>query len=83
MLTELITNEDSAMKKAKSRIELFKRGGEWVAYFNNIKGMPRSVITTPFKSSEPFEVVRNSIKLSNPQCNVVWWSYGRGDNVIY
>lgn len=77
------------MKRAKSRIELFKRGGEWVAYFNNIKGMPQSVISTPFKSSEPFEVVRNSIKLSNPQCNVVWWSLGvypyngHGENVTH
>ena len=83
MLTELITNKDNTMKKTKSRIELFKKDGKWVAYFNNIKGMPQEVISTPFKSSEPFEVVRDSIKLSNPQYNVVWWSYGHGDNATH
>ena len=74
MLTELITNEDNTMKKTKSRIELFKKDGKWVAYFNNIKGMPQEVIATPFNSFTPFEAVRKSIELLNPQCKVVWWS---------
>ena len=83
MLTELITNKDNTMKRTKIRIELFKRDGKWVVGFDSIKGMPQSIISTPFKSSEPFEAVRNTIKFWNPQYNVVRWSCGRGDNATH